>query len=231
MNLWELAIVVLVSYLIGSIRVGYITGRVLKGIDIREYGSGVTGATNVLRTLGRGPFLAVLIADALKGYLPVLATWAIFGPSGILESNGVQDAHALQVASGIGAVIGHDFPIYIRFRGGRGVATSFGVYAALALPLAVVLVAFGVFIALTLRYMSVMSMITVPLGAIVLLVFALTGADAQHYTYTKTVFGAFATGLVILTHVGNIRRLISGTEPKIGEGGTSHSREPQSRAT
>jgi len=225
MNVWELAIAVLASYLIGAIPVGYITGRVLKGIDIREYGSGVTGATNVLRTLGRGPFLAVLIADALKGYAPVLATWLIF------KDSGVQDAHALQVASGIAAVIGHDFPIYIRFRGGRGVATSFGVYAALALPLAVGLVAVGLFIALTLRYMSVMSIVTVPLGATILLLFAISGSDPEHYTYTKTIFGAFATALVLLTHSGNIRRLIQGTEPKIGEGAEKLPQEAHSRTT
>ncbi len=207
MTLWELAFVVIASYLIGSIPVGYITGSLLKGIDIREYGSGVTGATNVLRTLGRGPFVLVLIADALKGYVPTLVTWYLFG------------THDLQVAAGIAAVIGHDFPIYVRFRGGRGVATSFGVYAALALPLAVGLLAFGIFIALTLRYMSVMSMVTVPLGAVILLLFALSGTNEQHYTYTKTIFGAFATALVLLTHSGNIRRLIQGTEPKIGEGG------------
>jgi len=218
MNLWELAFVVVASYLIGSIPVGYLTGRVLKRIDIREYGSGVTGATNVLRTVGRGPFVFVLVADALKGYVPTLVTWYLF------------HSHDLQVAAGIAAVIGHDFPIYIRFRGGRGVATSFGVYAALAMPLFVGLVAVGIFIALTLRYMSVMSMITVPLGASVLLALAiLPGGDV--YTYSKTIFGAFATALVLLTHIPNIRRLVRGTEPKIGEGGERRSEPVRQRTT
>jgi glycerol-3-phosphate acyltransferase PlsY len=218
MSPWELAFVVTASYLIGAIPVGYIAGRVVKGIDVREYGSGVTGATNVLRVLGRGPFVGVLIADALKGYAPTLITWYLF------------HSHDLQVAAGIAAVIGHDFPVYIRFRGGRGVATSFGVYAALAMPLAVGLVAVGIFIALTLRYMSVMSLVTVPLGASIMLLFAVAGVG-EGYTYSKTIFGAFATLLVTLTHIGNIRRLIRGTEPKIGEGVAAHPREPQSRAT
>jgi glycerol-3-phosphate acyltransferase PlsY len=218
-NGWELVFVVIASYLIGAIPVGYIAGRVLKGIDVREYGSGVTGATNVLRVLGRGPFVAVLIADALKGYAPTVITWMLF------------HSHDLQVAAGIAAVIGHDFPVYIRFRGGRGVATSFGVYAALAMPLAIALVAVGIFIALTLRYMSVMSIMTVPLGAVILLAFAVSGTDPEHYTYTKTIFGAFATALVLLTHAGNIRRLIRGTEPKLGEGGDARPREAQSRPT
>ena len=202
MNLLELAVVVTASYLIGSIPVGYVAARLMRGVDIRHQGSGMTGATNVLRLLGRGPFLVVMVLDAAKGYVPTLVTWYIFG------------THDLQVAAGIAAVLGHDFPVYIRFRGGRGVATSFGVYAALALPLAVGMVAVGLFIVLALRYMSVMSMATVPGGAVVLLVLALVGAG-EDFTYTKTIFGAFATFFVVITHIPNIRRLIRGTEPTI----------------
>ncbi len=202
----EFAAVIAVSYLVGSIPFGYIAGRVLKGIDVRDFGSGATGATNVMRTLGRGPFALVLAADALKGYGPVLVTWFLF------------ESHDLQVASGLAAVLGHDFPLYIGFRGGRGVATSFGVFAPLALPVWVILLAVGLFIILTFRYMSLMSIVTVPLGALALLVLAVVeGGD--HYTYSKAVFGAFATALVLLRHGGNIRRLVQGTEPKLGEGG------------
>jgi glycerol-3-phosphate acyltransferase PlsY len=201
----EFAAVIAVSYLVGSIPSGYIAGRVLRGIDVRDFGSGATGATNVMRTLGKGPFVVVLLADALKGYVPVLVTWFLF------------ESHDLQVASGLAAVVGHDFPLYIGFRGGRGVATSFGVYAALALPVSLSLVAVGLFIILAFRYMSLMSIITVPAGALALLVLAVVeGGD--HYTYSKAVFGAFATALVLLRHGGNIRRLVQGTEPKLGEG-------------
>ncbi len=101
-------------------------------------------------------------------------------------------------------------------------ATSFGVYAALAAPLAAGMVFLGIFIVLTLRYMSVVSMVTVPAGALAMLVLALFHVDTwvlRDFTYSKTIFGAFATALVLLTHIPNIRRLISGTEPKIGEGG------------
>ena len=202
----EFLAVIAISYLVGSIPWGYIAGRVLKGIDVRDFGSGVTGATNVMRTLGRGPFVAVLLADALKGYVPVLVTWIAF------------ESHDLQVASGLAAVLGHDFPVYIGFRGGRGVATSFGVYAALALPVSVSLLAVALFIVLTFRYMSLMSIVTVPLGALALIALVPLGVD-EDYTYTKAVFGAFATALVLVRHMGNIRRLIRGTEPKLGEGG------------
>jgi glycerol-3-phosphate acyltransferase PlsY len=208
-NVFELAAVVVVSYLVGAIPVGYILTRAIRGVDIREHGSGVIGATNVLRVLGHRWFVVVLLLDAAKGYVPTLVTWYIFG------------THDMQVAAGIAAVLGHDFPLYIGFRGGRGVATSFGVYAALALPLAVGMVAVGVFIVLALRYMSVMSMVTVPGGAIVLLFLAVFHVD-DDFTYTKTIFGAFATFFVILTHIPNIRRLIRGTEPKIGKGEGGH---------
>ena len=108
-----------------------------------------------------------MILDAAKGYVPTLVAWYIF------------HTHDMQVAAGIAAVLGHDFPVYIGFRGGRGVPTSFGVYAALALPLAVGMVAVGIFIVLALRYMSVMSMVTVPGGAIVLLLLAVFHVDRR----------------------------------------------------
>lgn len=197
-------IVVVASYLIGAIPMGYLMGRAVKGVDIRDHGSGMIGATNVLRVLGTRWFVLTMFLDALKGYLPTMAAWYLF------------HTHDMQVAAGIAAVLGHDFPVYIGFRGGRGVATSFGVYAALAMPLAVGMVAVGIFIVLALRYMSVMSMVTVPGGAVVLLLLAVFHAGSD-FTYTKTIFGAFATFFVLLTHIPNIKRLIRGTEPKIGE--------------
>jgi glycerol-3-phosphate acyltransferase PlsY len=202
-DLANFAVVIVASYLFGSIPTGYLAGRMMRGIDIRDYGSGATGATNVLRVLGRGPFVLVMIADALKGYIPAMLAWLVF------------ESYDLQVAAGLGAVIGHDFPIYIGFHGGRGVATTFGVYAAMALPVFVGLVAVGIFILLALRYMSVMSIITVPLGTVAFLILAIIGLD--EFNYTKVVFGLFATALVLLTHWPNIKRLIRGTEPKLGE--------------
>jgi len=199
----ELIGVVIISYLIGSIPTGYLLARAMKGIDIRDHGSGSTGATNVLRVLGRGPFVAVMIADSLKGYIPAMGAWLIF------------DSYDAQVAAGIAAVIGHDFPIYIGFQGGRGVATTFGVFAAMALPVFVGLVAVGIFILIGLRYMSVASIITVPLGTLVFLILWLLGVD--EFIFTKVVFGLFATALVLITHLPNIRRLMMGTEPRIGD--------------
>ena len=220
---WEFAGAIAVSYLIGSLPTGYAIGRLMRGIDIRDYGSGATGATNVLRTLGRWPFVLVLLLDALKGYGPVLATWYIFG------------SHDLQVAAGLSAVLGHDFPVFIGFRGGRGVATSFGVYMALGLHVGLAMVGLGLFIILAFRYMSLMSIITVPAGAAAFLILAIFGvkdvAGVEEYTYSQAMFGVFATAFVLVRHVGNIRRLVKGTEPKIGQGGERKASRPRARTT
>ncbi len=213
MNLLHLAAVVVASYLVGAIPFGYLLGRVLRGIDIREHGSGVIGATNVLRVLGRGPFVVVMVLDTLKGYAPTMIAWYVF------------HTHDMQVAAGIAAVLGHDFPVYIGFRGGRGAAVSFGVYAALAMPLFVGMLAAGLFIVFALRYMSLMSIVTVPAGAVVMLLLAVFGVDTwvlRDFTYTKSIFGAFATFFVLVRHLPNMKRLIRGTEPKIGQSAKEH---------
>lgn len=190
-------------YLVGSIPSGYILGRFSRNIDVREFGSGATGATNVLRTLGPRAFLLVLILDLFKGWLPVLAVWHLTG------------SHNVQVVAGIFVVLGHDFPLYIGFRGGRGVATAMGVYAALAVPLAFALVTIAIFILLAFRYMSLMSLVTIPLGAAVLLALAVAGVEP----YSKAIFGIIVSLMVMARHWQNIVRLVRGTEPKLGEGG------------
>lgn len=199
----EYILAAVICYLIGSIPIGYLVGRFYQGMDVREYGSGAIGATNVLRTMGKGAFLLVLVLDVLKGWLPVLAVWYL------------TEDHNVQVVSGIAVVLGHDFPLYIGFRGGRGVATAMGVYAALTVPMAFSLVPIAIFILLTFRYMSLMSLITIPLGALVLIVLAVAGLEP----YSKAVFGIVVSLMVIVRHRDNIMRLVHGTEPKLGDGG------------
>ena len=220
MNLAELAPVIAVSYLIGAIPTGYIAGRALKGIDIREHGSGATGATNVLRTLGMRSFLLVLVADALKGYIPVLATWYVAEPH-----VGSDTAHGLQVAAGAAAIVGHDWPLYIGWRGGKGVATSYGAMAGLLFPLGLGLVVLAILLVLTFRYMSLMSVVTIPVGSAILVGLAL--ADRAPLAYAA--FGLLATLLVLFRHRDNIRRLLAGQEPKIGQGGRQRGRRSPQR--
>ncbi len=220
MMIWQYAVVVLAGYLLGAIPVGWIAGKLLRGIDVRDYGSGATGATNVLRTLGARAFLVVMFSDALKAYAPVLAVWYIFEPH-----EGATTAHNLQAAAAVAAIVGHDWPVYIGFRGGRGVAATYGAFGAMLFPLSVGLVVAAILIVLAFRYMSLMSVATVPLGGVALLGLALTGI----VPYAYAVFGGVAAVLVILRHWGNIRRLLAGTEPKIGRGGTRQTPEVEQK--
>ena len=216
---WQYVLATGAGYLAGSIPFGWIAGKLTRGIDVRDYGSGATGATNVLRTLGVWPFLLVLVADALKAYLPVLATWYIAEPH-----VGSETAHGLQVAVGVAAIVGHDWPVYIGWRGGKGVATSYGAMAGLLFPLSLGLVVLAILIILTFRYMSLMSVTTIPVGSVVLVGLAIAGRAPLAYG----VFGLLATLLVLFRHRDNIRRLLAGQEPKIGRGGRQRpQRSPQ----
>ena len=194
----------LIGYLLGALPPGVIMGRLLKGIDVRQYGSGATGFTNTLRTLGWAPALIVVIVDIGKGALAVLLAKYLFD-GGTLA----------QASAGAGAVIGHIWPVYIGFKGGRGVATAFGALLALVPPVALLVVPVGIAVAVLSRYMSLMSLISTGLGAALVVSLALLG-----YTdYAYILFGTVVATLIIYQHRGNIKRLLAGTEPKIGQGG------------
>lgn len=206
----EFLLVALGSYLLGSIQIGLILGKLLKGVDIRDYGSGKTGTTNTLRTLGKGPAIAVLILDALKGVLPVLvARW-------------VSPEAWLHVVAAVSAILGHDFPVWAGFRGGRGVSTSLGATAALMPGLAPVIPVLGGAILLRSGYASLASV----LGTVIVacLIFALAATERVPGAYA--LYALIAASLILVLHRGNIVRLLAGTEPKFGQGGGR--REPQS---
>jgi len=119
----QIIIVIIISYLIGSIPTAYIFGRLIKKVDIRKFGSGNVGATNALRLLGKGWGITVLIIDILKGCLPV-----------IFLGNFMQDQN-LRIAIGLACICGHNWTIFLKFKGGKGVATTFGVLIALSLTI------------------------------------------------------------------------------------------------
>lgn len=220
--IWQYVVVAVAGYLMGAIPSGWLVGKLTRGIDIRDYGSGVTGTANVLRTLGLGPALLVLAADILKVYVTVLATWYIFE-----AYEGANTAHNLQAVAGVAAIVGHDWPVYLGFRGGKGVAATYGAFAAmLFFPLSVPgLLAAAVAIVLTFRYMSLMSVTTVLMGGVVFLGLALAGV----VPYAFAIFGGVASALVLFQHRENIRRLVAGTEPKIGRGGQRRLQRPPQR--
>ena len=219
---WQYVVVAVASYLMGAIPSGWLAGKLMRGIDVRDYGSGATGTANVLRSLGLRLALLVLLADVLKAYVAVLATWYIFEPY-----EGVNTAHNLQAVAGVAAIIGHDWPVYIGFRGGRGVAATYGAFAAmLFFPLTVPgLLAAAVAIVLAFRYMSLMSVTTVPMGGAAFLGLALAGV----VPYAFAIFGGIASALVLFQHRENIQRLLTGTEPKIGQEGRRRFQRPPQR--
>ena len=203
----------LAAYLLGSIPTGYIAGRLLKNIDIREVGSGSTGATNILRTLGKGPAIVVLLVDVLKGAAAILLTRLIYTQefTSVLVSPPILENWLpwMVVASGLLALLGHSKSIFLNFTGGKSVAKSLGVLLALYWPVGLgTLGIFGVVIALS-RIVSLSSIIAA-MGCSVLMFFA--GQPLPYLLF------ALAGGLyVIWRHQSNIQRLLTGTEPRIGE--------------
>ncbi len=185
------------GYLLGSIPSGWLAGRWLKGIDLRELGSGSTGATNVLRQVGKGPALVVFLIDVGKGAAAVLIARAL----------GLGDW--IQVLAGLTALAGHIWPVWLGFKGGKAVATGLGLFLGLAWPVG--LASFGVFLAVfsLSRYVSLASV----LAAISLPLLMAAGSGST----ANLVVALVAMLLVLWRHRSNIKRLINGTEPKLNQ--------------
>jgi glycerol-3-phosphate acyltransferase PlsY len=203
-----LFLVAVASYLLGAIPFGYLVAR-WRGHDIRREGSGNIGATNVARVLGLRWGLLVFALDFGKGALPV-ALARLLPPPG--DSELLPDT--LPVLAGIAAFVGHLVPIYLRFRGGKGVATGCGVIAVL-LPVyaLIILLAWGLVLALT-RYVAVASIAAAMLLFVLRLSFTPEPLSNDHVVVTT--FCAAGALLVLVRHHSNLRRLRQGTEPRLG---------------
>jgi acyl phosphate:glycerol-3-phosphate acyltransferase len=183
------------GYLLGSIPFGLILTRLARTEDIRSLGSGNIGATNVLRTGRKGLAAATLLLDMLKGTAAVLVAYHFYG----------QD---LAVLAGIGAFIGHVFPIWLRFNGGKGVATYIGVLLGLAWPAALAFGAIWILVAALTRYSSLAALVASAATPLILWL---------NRDYQEAQVFLLLTVLVFILHHANIRRLINGTEGKIGK--------------
>ncbi|TMC45662.1 MAG: glycerol-3-phosphate 1-O-acyltransferase PlsY [Chloroflexi bacterium] len=194
------------GYLLGSVPSGWLVMKVYRNQDLRKLGSGNIGAANVFRAGGPGAFALTLIADGLKGFIPVMVSIVL----------GLGDNEIALAAIGLAAVIGHTWPLYLGFKGGKGVATSGGVLLALA-PVALVLALTTWFLIIRLtRVASLASLSAVAVGFFSLIVLHLIGWQAwRPVGWSVVVLGVALTGLVLYRHRSNIERLATGRELKI----------------
>ncbi|MFN8241708.1 MAG: glycerol-3-phosphate 1-O-acyltransferase PlsY [Bacteroidales bacterium] len=203
MDILLIVAAIIAGYLLGSIPTAVWTGRIFHGIDIREHGSGNAGATNVIRVLGWKTGIPVLIIDVAKGwlaaFLPVLFQLAPSGSAALIN---------IQIATGMAAIIGHVYPVFAGFRGGKGVGTTFGVL--LALHLYLTLSCLGVFLSVLFisGYVSISSMS----AGIVFPLLLFTVFDTPSLVFK--LFSIFIAIALVITHRANIRRLIKGEESK-----------------
>ena len=197
-----------VAYFLGSFPTGYLAGKLLKGIDIREHGSGSTGATNVLRTLGKAPGSIVLLIDAFKGGLAVSIANIIFTIALFPTLPTEWQAYLVPLAA-TGAILGHSKSIWLNFGGGKSVATSVGVLLAMSWQVGLAtIVIFSIGLAVS-RIVSVSSIAGAVSATIWMLVF--------DRPLPSVIFAIVGGIYVIWRHSANIQRIIAGTEPKLGQ--------------
>jgi glycerol-3-phosphate acyltransferase PlsY len=195
MSAWALP---LFGYLLGSLPFAVLVSSALGLADPRSYGSGNPGATNVLRSGSKLAAVLTLLGDALKGAIAVwLARWAVPGEDSLIVA-----------LTGVAALVGHVFPVFLRFRGGKGVATALGVLLAFDAWIALATIGLWAAVALLFRYSSLASIVAAVAAPFVFLKFH--GADNYF------AGAAMMSALIVLRHLGNIKRLVAGRESKIG---------------
>ena len=191
-----------VGYLLGSIPSGMIVARVYRNVDLTAYGSGRTGATNVLRTLGRGAAAVAFAGDFLKGVLAVAAVKFAIAP----------DNAWIEMIAAVAVVVGHTYSIFIRFRGGRGVVTGFGATLVAAPVPSLIAFTIGILLVVITRYVSVGSLVGAALGCLLMCVVAYISSDPAW-----ALWGVLVGGSIVVAHKDNIERLLAGKERKLGE--------------
>ena len=206
------------GYFCGILETGYIYGK-LNGIDIRKYGSGNSGTTNALRVLGKKAGLVVFLGDFFKAFIPCLVVR-------LITQNSYPDIFLLFVLYiGLGVVVGHNFPFYLKFKGGKGVAATAGTIAGLMIPLMIVIlvVLFVTVVAIT-RYVSVGSILLMIEFVAIYIIMALSGklcfgtsSSTKSEMIESIILAVIFASMSILKHRANIIRLIHGEENKLGE--------------
>lgn len=190
---------ILASYLLGAIPFGLLFSRLFSDVDIRSVGSGNIGATNVLRAAGKKAAVLTLLADALKGLVPVLLAKSFFHDD------------TITVLCGMAAVLGHDFPVYLKFKGGKGVATSYGVVLAVSPWTGLICLLIWVLAAALWRYSSLAALLS--FAGYLGIAFLVSSNSSKAYGS----LALFIFGMIYYRHRENIKRLLEGIEPKIGK--------------
>ncbi len=193
----KLSIIFIIAYLLGSINTSIIVGKIKSGEDIRNFGSGNAGATNALRTFGKGAAAMVLLGDALKAVAAVLTARLI-----------LNDAAAVYTA-GVGVVLGHNFPVFFGFKGGKGIVVSTVAVLFADWRIGLITIVISVIIMAVTEYVSLGSII----GAVLVVILGLLLRGFDRY---YIIFSVIIGGLAIFMHRKNIVRLIKGTENKLG---------------
>jgi glycerol-3-phosphate acyltransferase PlsY len=199
-------LVIAIGYFLGAIPFGLVIGRLRRGVDVRQYGSGATGVANVTRTAGKAAGAFVFVLDIGKGAVAAIIAWAIVG-------SGTSEVHAAMGSAGLAAMIGHNWPVYIKFKGGRGVTVGVGALLGMYWPVG--LAGLGVFfivIVLT-KYVSLASIIAA--SSSILISIPLVVVD--HLWIEYLIFSIVGASIIIFRHRDNIKRLIAGTERKAGQ--------------
>lgn len=209
---WAIPLAAIVGYAIGSIQFGLIIGRITKGVDIRDFGSGATGATNVIRTSGAKAGVLVILLDIGKGVSAVYIGVALAHAANI-EPN--DDRAWVPAAGALAAVAGHVWPVWAGFRGGKAVASGFGAALAMNPLAAVAMLPVAALVVGATRIMSLMTITMTP--ALAMLFIILAALDISPPAYA--VYAAGAAAIIVYKHRPNIERLLAGTEPRIGKGG------------
>ena len=210
----ERVLFVLIGYVFGLFQTSYLYGR-MNGIDIREHGSGNAGTTNALRTLGKKAGVITFLGDCFKCVFAVLLVRALFAGNYPEENMGV----LLGMYASLGVILGHNFPFYLKFKGGKGIAATAGLFVSLNPVLTLIaLVTFVGAVALT-RYVSLGSILVVLELLAGVVIYGIQGkwGLTQPHLYEMYAITFFLTAMAIYRHRENIRRLLNGTERKIGE--------------
>ena len=206
MKYFVIIAVAVISYLIGSVNFSILISRAISGKDIRESGSGNAGATNMLRTHGKKMGVLTLLLDVLKGIVAIII--AIIADKNISANTG-----GLAYIAGVCVILGHNFPIYFGFKGGKGVATSLGVVLMLDWKVGLIVAVCAIAIMAVTRYVSLGSILG---GAAYIVIEIVKAIVTKNYNIVQLVCVVIIGGLLIARHHANIKRLLNGTENKLG---------------